>query len=105
MDIEGSESNALDGMAYTINRNETLMLVTEFWPQGLENSGANPKEFLEKLDSFGFKIRHIDEYHQRSYPVTISEMLQIMHDRQSNPVEKAKEIQSGGWYTNLFCIK
>ena len=105
MDIEGSESKALDGMRDTINHNKNLVLVTEFWPQGLQNSRTAPKEFLEKIGSFGFKIHHIDEYQKKSYPVTINEMLKIMHHRQSNSVEKTKEIQSGGWYTNLFCVK
>lgn len=105
MDIEGSESNALDGMTDTVNHNDKLILVTEFWPQGLQNSNTNPREFLEKLHSLGFKIHHIDEHQNKSYRVTINEMLRITQERQSNPLEKTKEIQSGGWYTNLLCIK
>ena len=105
MDIEGSENNALDGMTNTIHDNERLVMITEFWPLGLKNSGTEPREFLEKLYSFGFEIHHIDEYYDRSYPVTIREMLEIVQKRQENPLEKPKEIQSGGWYTNLLCIK
>lgn len=105
MDIEGSEVNALDGMTQTINDNTNLVLVTEFWPQGIKNSGAEPKEFLERLDSLGFRIHHIDEHQSRLYPVTTSEMLKIAQKRLKNSVEKTKQIQSGGWYTNLLCIK
>ena len=105
MDIEGAESSALEGMRRTINHNDDLVLVTEFWPQGFKNSNSNPKEFLESLDSFGFKISHIDEYKNELYAVTTNEMLNITKDRQKNPVEKTKEIQSGGWYTNLLCVK
>ena len=105
MDIEGSESKALDGMTQTINSNDNLILVTEFWPQGFKNSRTEQKDFLEKLDSWGFGIHHIDEHQNKLYPVTISEMLKITQKRQVNSVEKTKEIQSGGWYTNLLCIK
>ena len=105
MDIEGSESNTLDGMTNTIHYNEDLVLVTEFWPQGLKNSGTEPRQFLEKLCSFGFEISHIDEHYSQSYPVTVNEMLKIVQERQENSLEKSKEFQSGGWYTNLLCIK
>lgn len=105
MDIEGSENNAIDGMSQTINSNDNLVLITEFWPQGLKNSKREPKEFLEKLDSLGFEIHHIDEHQNKLYPVTTSQMLKITQKRQEKSVEKTKEIQSGGWYTNLLCIK
>ena len=105
MDIEGSESMALEGMTKTISHNDEIALVTEFWPQGFKNSNSEPKEFLENLDSLGFMINHIDEYKQKLYPVTIHEMLQIAEQRQTNPVENTKEIQPGGWYTNLLCVK
>lgn len=105
MDIEGSENDALDGMTQTINNNDNLVLVTEFWPRGLKNSGTEQKEFLEKLDSLEFRIHHIDEHQNKLYPVTINEMLKITQKRQKNSLEKTKEIQSGGWYTNLFCLK
>ncbi len=105
MDIEGSESMALEGMKNTIKYNDEITLITEFWPQGFKNCNREPKEFLESLDSFGFKISHIDEYKQELCKVTINEMLKIAEKRQKTPVEKTKEIQSGGWYTNLLCVK
>ena len=105
MDIEGSESMALEGMTNTISENENIVVVTEFWPQGFRNSNNEPKDFLEKLIAFGFQINHIDEYKNEFYPVTVNQMLKIQQERQKNPIEKSKEIQSGGWYTNLLCIK
>ena len=105
MDIEGSESNALKGMTKTINHNEEIVLITEFWPQGFKNSDSDPKDFLENLESFGFKISHIDEHRNELYPVTTNDVLKIAQERQKTPIEKTKEIQSGGWYTNLLCVK
>lgn len=105
MDIEGSESMALEGMTKMINHNDEIVLVTEFWPQGFKNSNSEPKEFLETLNSLGFKISHIDEYRQELYKVTVNEMMGIAEERQRIPVETTKEVQPGGWYTNLLCVK
>lgn len=105
MDIEGSESKALNGMKKTLDENKNLILITEFWPRGFANDKKNPRDFLETLQQFEFKIHHIDELEQKVYPVSVSEMMNIADLRTKNWTEKNKEIQSGGWYTNLLCIK
>jgi len=105
MDIEGSESQALKGMKKTIDENENLILMTEFWPNGFKNAGSNPREFLEELERLGFRIYHIDEFEQEVYPVLVDEMMKITNQRVKNHVEKSKEVQCGGWYSNLLCIK
>jgi FkbM family methyltransferase len=105
MDIEGSESKALNGMQQVFEKNEHLVLITEFWPRGFENAKSDPKDFLEKLEKIGFKIHHIDEAKGQVYSVTAGEMEDIMKNRINTPIEKTKAIQSGGWYTNLLCLK
>lgn len=105
MDVEGSEKKSLDGMKKTIEFNKRLTLITEFWPQGFVNAGIESKEFLEILISSGFNLYHIDEFLQKTYPVTVNEMLQIAKERIKKPVETTKENQAGRWYTNLLCIK
>lgn len=105
MDVEGSEKKALDGMKKTIEFNKKLTLITEFWPQGFANAGIEPEDFLEILASLGFVLYHIDEFLQKTYPVSVSEMSKLVKERTDNPVERTKENQSGRWYTNLLCIK
>ncbi|EPA04394.1 FkbM family methyltransferase, partial [Candidatus Nitrosarchaeum limnium] len=105
MDVEGSEKKSLDGMKKTIEFNKKLTLITEFWPQGVVNAGIEPKEFLEILTSSGFSLYHIDEFLQKTYHVTVNEMLKITKERIKKPVERTKENQAGRWYTNLLCIK
>ena len=61
MDIEGAEYLALEGMKNTIKKNSKLFLQTEFWPYAIEKSGNSPKEFIEKLIQFDFKIFKIKE--------------------------------------------
>jgi FkbM family methyltransferase len=105
MDIEGSESKALAGMQRVLDENEHLVLITEFWPKGFENANSNPLDFLKKLEELNFKIHHIDEAKGHTYNVTADEMDNIMKNRMNMPSEKTKTIQSGGWYTNLLCLR
>lgn len=105
MDVEGSEKKVLSGMKKTIEFNKKISVITEFWPQGFKNADVDSKEFLEILISSGFTLYHIDEFLQKTYQVTIKEMLKIVKEREKNPVEKTKENQPGRWYTNILCIK
>ena len=105
MDIEGSETRALKGMKRTLVENKHLILMTEFWPNGFANDKSDPHDFLETLQQMQFKIYHIDQFEQKVYPISVDEMMKIADFRIKNSIEKNKEIQSGGWYTNLLCIK
>lgn len=105
MDIEGSETRALKGMKMTLNENEHLILITEFWPNGFYLAKSTPKKYLESLKKFGFKIFHIDEFEKKVYPVTVKTMIGIAKFRIKNHVEKNKEAKYEDWYTNLLCIK
>src|SRR3989337_192883 len=46
MDVQGLEMEILEGMTNTINQNDDLKIITEFWPIGLRNSGSSPTGFL-----------------------------------------------------------
>ncbi|MEM3089144.1 MAG: FkbM family methyltransferase [Candidatus Nitrosotenuis sp.] len=105
MDIEGSEGKAISGMEKTITENKNVSLLTEFWPNAIANSGVEPKEYLERLAGFGFRLFHIDGLEQRVYPVTASQILDIMKRRSAEGFEDYKEIALGGWYTTLLCKK
>jgi len=89
MDIEGAEGLALKGMTNLINENKKLSLYTEFWPYALEKSGTNPKEFIEQLTQFGFKIFIISDGIKKQ----ISSQFKLIHDYTTEE------------QTNLFCEK
>jgi FkbM family methyltransferase len=61
MDIQGSEGMALRGMRRTIESNPGLVILMEFWPEGLRKSGFPPETVLSELDGFGFSLYRIDE--------------------------------------------
>jgi FkbM family methyltransferase len=56
MDIQGAEMLALEGMNKILENNSKMTILMEFWPYGIEKSGYNPKNLLEKLEKYGFKI-------------------------------------------------
>src|SRR5581483_7047395 len=60
MDIQGAEMAALEGMADTLRRVARLTLITEFWPDGLKNSGFSPEEFLRTLTRHEFRLYVLD---------------------------------------------
>jgi FkbM family methyltransferase len=60
MDIEGAELRALQGMLELIKENEDLIIISEFNPSLLSQSGCSPKEYLSLIDTCGFKIKVIE---------------------------------------------
>jgi len=92
IDVEGSEFAALQGMQTLLRSNANLKIVTEFWPAGLERSGADPEEYLENLLSNGFTIYEINEGRREVSATSTGKLL----------TDYSTE---GGAYTNLLCLR
>lgn len=87
MDIEGFEGYAIEG-AKKIFANPKLKFITEFLPIALENSGFEPKTYLNLLKKKGFKLYYLDEKEQK---VTLMD---------------TQEIIDGSTYAkNLLCVR
>jgi FkbM family methyltransferase len=56
MDIQGSEGLALDGMRSTLARDGGPLLLTEYWPLGLDQSGTGAEQFLRELEQAGYRL-------------------------------------------------
>jgi FkbM family methyltransferase len=63
IDVEGAEGLVMEG-AEKVLKSEKLKMLMEFWPHGLKNTGTDPLKLLEKLQSYGFNIKLIDEKNQ-----------------------------------------
>ena len=62
IDVQGAEMAVLGGGKNMIEKNKDLKIVTEFWPAGLRQfPGSSPEEYLNMLESYGFKLYLIDE--------------------------------------------
>jgi FkbM family methyltransferase len=87
MDVQGLEMEALKGMTNTINRNDSLKIITEFWPMGLRNSGSSPRGFLNELIECGFALYQVGQHMK---PVDVNYLLRMC---------------SGKKFTTLLCKK
>ena len=59
MDVQGFEAIALKGMERTLASATRLILMSEFWPQGIENTGEDPVAMLRFLKSLGLQVFHL----------------------------------------------
>lgn len=61
MDTQGSEGLIIKGSEKFFLNNKNIKILMEFWPKGLRNMGTDPLELLNKLQSYGFEIKLLDE--------------------------------------------
>ena len=56
IDVQGYEPKVLNGMRNIVNASKALIILSEFWPQGILEAGENPKEYLKMLRNMQFKL-------------------------------------------------
>jgi len=90
MDIQGAEMAALQGMTETVLKNDSLKIITEFWPKVLQSSGFSPLEFLNRLVGYGFTLYVITSKEPWIKPVGVTEVMEMCKNDE---------------FLNLFCQK
>jgi FkbM family methyltransferase len=60
IDTQGSEAAVFAGMAQLLAAKPPPVIVAEFWPWGLTQAGANPRELLSRITAAGFLVYEID---------------------------------------------
>jgi FkbM family methyltransferase len=73
MDVQGAEYFALQGMKRLLRENRHVVLMLEFWPHGLRETGVAPLAFLQELLDLGFVPHRLIE--DELSPVSPSEAL------------------------------
>jgi FkbM family methyltransferase len=56
IDVQGAEGLVLAGARETLRRSPGLVLMMEFWPYGLKQTGQDAKAILEQLHAGGFSL-------------------------------------------------
>lgn len=56
MDVQGFEQRVLEGMQLTLNKINNMVILSEFWPDGLRLSGGSPDCFLAIMRNAGFRV-------------------------------------------------
>ena len=90
IDIQGFEYFAFKGMENVLAKNESLKIVTEFYPYGIKKSGVSSADFINLLIQNNFKIS------------TIEEQGLVPFDKENIALYEHKEKDT---YLNLFLMK
>ena len=56
MDVQGFEALVLKGIKHTLSTASRMILMSEFWPRGIEHTGHDPAQMLEFLEELGFSV-------------------------------------------------
>ena len=59
IDVQGYEPKVIAGLRETITASPNLTLLTEFWPQGIEEAGGDANEFLQTLRELGLTLHEL----------------------------------------------
>lgn len=61
IDVQGAEELVFKGMKRLLERNKKINILLEFWPEGLQETGSSPADFLKIIKQSGFQIAYADE--------------------------------------------
>lgn len=92
MDISGAEPRVMKGMSSILNKNNSLKIQQEWWPNAIRTHGFEPDSHLKVLTEMGYKIYEIDGAKNKLNLATIEELMK----KYPNP--KLEDI-------NIFCKK
>lgn len=90
MDIQGSEGFALEGMKQLLTSNEGILILTEFWPFGLDSCGYGAEKFLHEIHHLGFAMFDVNSGKGLDEPVPVEDLMR-------------KYSSTSNQHTNLLC--
>ncbi len=92
MDVQGHEFYVLKGAQKTVKRSEKMIILSEFWPQGIRYAGAEPIRYLELISDLGFSIYELKGKH-------------LIRINGKADFEKLVASLQGIQYANIVCFK
>jgi FkbM family methyltransferase len=92
MDIQGAEGLALDSMNSILERSKRVVILTEYWPRGLNASGYGATKFIGKLKALGFVIYDLRSARDTLAEVKTTDSLELYDRRPTS-------------HTNLLCVR
>jgi FkbM family methyltransferase len=88
IDVQGSELSAIAGAAKTIRNSPGMVLMSEFWPDGIRQAGSAPERYLELLRDLGIKLFRLER--KQLSPLTSDATSRLKGSRYMNLVGIAK---------------
>jgi len=92
MDIEGGEYAALDGMDRLLKKNKHMTILIEFSPYSIIKAEKSPRDFLNLLMSYGFKLYSIEESSKKLVLIKVQKFIAEC------PIDR-------DWHVNLLAVK
>ena len=89
IDVQGAEFKAISGGCQILRQSKNCILMTEFWPYGLDKCNSSPNQYLDLLRELGFILFELEG----------KSLIEINNIK--NFVCKC----SGRKYKNLICLK
>jgi FkbM family methyltransferase len=74
MDIQGSEGWALEGMKNLVRQSNSIQILTEYWPTGLDQARYGSDKYLRQLSNMGFELIDVGEEINGFVSVTVEEL-------------------------------
>jgi FkbM family methyltransferase len=89
LDVQGAEFAVIEGARALLRANPELVLLTEFWPDGMRRFGDDPEQYL---DALGFSLRLVKGRRRpRLRPIDRKELFDLCHgERAVNLLGKAR---------------
>lgn len=91
IDVEGVEPAVIQGGLKTLEKQDKIHIMIEFFPLWIKKFGIEPKEFLEMLTKYNFKFYRINQV-KKIERVEIQELLEMYTTKNKD-------------FTNLLCTR
>jgi FkbM family methyltransferase len=77
VDVQGYEFFAMQGMERILRSGTPMMVMTEFWPRGIEQAGASHEEYFQMFESLGFRAHVLTSLGDKE-TVTYEKVVEIL---------------------------
>jgi hypothetical protein len=84
IDVQGWEPRVLTGALPALRGLRPLVLITEFWTQGLVAAGSSAREYLSIIDDLQLDLYEIDAWQGGIVPVSQDRAILLTTDRDTN---------------------
>jgi hypothetical protein len=76
IDVEGYEVKVFKGSSNILSKHKPVIF-SEFSPRALEKAGNSAKEYLDVVNSFGYRLYNINSANSTVYPVGYDQALKM----------------------------
>jgi FkbM family methyltransferase len=80
IDVQGFELPAMRGLVRNLERNRDVLVLSEYWPDGMRRAGYEARAHLELMQGLGFRWRRLDTESRRLVEATAASLEDLCSD-------------------------